>query len=309
MDASYQTLPACSQAKPPSAVANRKKAWFGMPELMCTPPLSSEVSTKSSMCAGCGSLPSTGSSYAVPGAFIERRATPLMSGPRMPAPISQSASSAVCCGEAARCLTREPKTSESDSLRAPDWFWYDEIRLVRGDRVGQLVGHHVDGTGEAGEQDAVAVTEDHLRTVPERVVVVPVEMDRARQGRARIVVRVASVDVEVEIPGRTEPVVHPVRFDVPGRRVGLPPGRSDRAGSGCSPRRGSNGACSAAPRVPPWVPGARAAPRRSFSAPAAPRRARASPEPLRVGLRSRSARPRRACAAERCTAAGRDACS
>ena len=124
MDASYQTLPACSQAKPPSAVANRKKAWFGMPELMCTPPLSSEVSTKSSMCAGCGSLPSTGSSYAVPGAFIERRATPLMSGPRMPAPISQSAWSAVCCGEAARCLTREPKTSESDSLRAPDWSRY-----------------------------------------------------------------------------------------------------------------------------------------------------------------------------------------
>ncbi len=41
--AAYQILPARSQAKPPRIVAARKKAWFGMPELMWTPPLSSSI--------------------------------------------------------------------------------------------------------------------------------------------------------------------------------------------------------------------------------------------------------------------------
>ena len=87
--------------------------------------------TKSSMCAGCGSLPSTGSSYAVPGAFIERRATPLMSGPRMPAPISQSA----CVGgllRRGRPLLDEgaEDVGRANSLRAPDWSSVHEIRLV-----------------------------------------------------------------------------------------------------------------------------------------------------------------------------------
>ncbi len=71
------------------------------------------------MVAGCGSLPSSSSSYAVPGAFIERSATPVTLGPSSPAPISQSASSAVCSSE--YCLIREPKTSDMDSFRAPDW--------------------------------------------------------------------------------------------------------------------------------------------------------------------------------------------
>ena len=75
------------------------------------------------MCAGCGSLPSTGSSYAVPGAFIDRSATPFTSGVKRPAPISQSACAAVCCGEWAYCLTSEPKTSDIDSLSAPGWSW------------------------------------------------------------------------------------------------------------------------------------------------------------------------------------------
>src|SRR5205823_6279381 len=33
----YQTRPTVSHAKPPTAVAARYKAWFGMPELMWTP--------------------------------------------------------------------------------------------------------------------------------------------------------------------------------------------------------------------------------------------------------------------------------
>lgn len=65
-----------------------------------------------------GSFPRTGSSYAVPGAFIERSATPLTLLVNRPSPMSQSAVAASC--PRARCLTRDPKTSETDSLRAPD---------------------------------------------------------------------------------------------------------------------------------------------------------------------------------------------
>ena len=52
-------------------------------------------------------------------AFIERSATPCSAGPRMPVPISQSAASAVW--PSLYCLTSDPKTSEMDSLSAPDW--------------------------------------------------------------------------------------------------------------------------------------------------------------------------------------------
>ena len=41
----YQMRPARSHACPPRAVATSSKALFGMPELMCTPPLSSLVAT------------------------------------------------------------------------------------------------------------------------------------------------------------------------------------------------------------------------------------------------------------------------
>jgi hypothetical protein len=84
------------------------------------------------MLSGCGSFPSTGSSKAVPGAFIDRRATPLTPDASRPSPISQSAWSAVCCGWCTRCLTSDPKTSETCSLRAPDWPEYTspDVRLV-----------------------------------------------------------------------------------------------------------------------------------------------------------------------------------
>ena len=45
VSAAYQTCPACSQLRPPMARAARAKARLGIPELMCTPPLSSVVST------------------------------------------------------------------------------------------------------------------------------------------------------------------------------------------------------------------------------------------------------------------------
>src|SRR5437867_1580734 len=57
---SYQTSPAPSHEVPPIPVAARQKARFGIPELMCTPPSSSVVSTYPDMLAGCGSLPMFG---------------------------------------------------------------------------------------------------------------------------------------------------------------------------------------------------------------------------------------------------------
>ena len=74
------------------------------------------------MCAGCGSRPSTSSSYAVPGAFIERRASPCTAVVKMPAPISHDASAAVCPRTC--CSVSAPNTSATDSLRAPDWPAY-----------------------------------------------------------------------------------------------------------------------------------------------------------------------------------------
>jgi hypothetical protein len=54
---------------------------------------------------------------AVPGAFIDRSAG-RSAGPTMSAPMSQSEVSLVC--PSAFCLTWMPKTSETDSLSAPD---------------------------------------------------------------------------------------------------------------------------------------------------------------------------------------------
>lgn len=85
---------------------------------MCTPPLSAVVRTKSSMWRTCGSLPSTGSSWAVPGAARERIALPATCAVNRPAPSSQSASSA--CWRSACCLTSRPSTSQIDSFSAPD---------------------------------------------------------------------------------------------------------------------------------------------------------------------------------------------
>ena len=121
VSAAYQIFPAPSQELPPIPVAARWNALLGMPELVCTPPLSSVVSTKSAIVATWGSLPIVGSSYAVPGAAIERSAFPLIDGRKMPSPMSQSAWSTVCASR--RCLRQDPNTSETDSLSAPDWPW------------------------------------------------------------------------------------------------------------------------------------------------------------------------------------------
>src|SRR5512135_1037956 len=139
-----------------------------MPELVWTPPLSLFVRTKSRMCPGWSSLPSTGSSKALPGVRIDRNATPCTFGVSRSAPISQSASSAVC--RRPRCLTKEPNTSLIDSLSAPRLVVVFQPCFVLGDPVSELVPDDIHGHREAGEKVVVPVAEDHLSAVPERIV-------------------------------------------------------------------------------------------------------------------------------------------
>jgi hypothetical protein len=56
----------------------------------------------------------------VPGAFIERKASAAVPGVKISVPISQSASAALCFKD--HCFTREPNTSDIDSLSAPGWL-------------------------------------------------------------------------------------------------------------------------------------------------------------------------------------------
>ena len=71
----------------------------------------------------------------------------------------------------------------------------DQPGGVLGDRVGELVAEHVDRLGEPVEDLAVAVAEDQLRAVPERVVVVAPVVDGRDTVGAGVVVRVAVVDL------------------------------------------------------------------------------------------------------------------
>ena len=48
-------------------------------------------------------------------------------GRKMPSPISQSASSAVC--PSSRCLRQEANTSDTDSFRAPGWPAYSSAAV------------------------------------------------------------------------------------------------------------------------------------------------------------------------------------
>ena len=164
------------------------------------------------MWPGCGSLPSTGSSYAVPGWAMSRSARAWTPGRNSPAPISQSPATA--SWPSSRCLRQEAKTSETDSLSAPGLALVDQAGGVLGDRVGELVAEHVDRLGEPVEDLAVAVAEDQLLAVPERVVVVragsapsrPRWRRRRRRSRGRR-------------PRRTAPATRPRRRP-PRRRRG-----------------------------------------------------------------------------------------
>ena len=176
------------------------------------------------MCPGCWSP-----CHAVPGAFIERSALPHF-GTSEPAPISHFSSSSSASCLAANCLTSTPKTSEKLSLSAPDCLLYSSPARVLGDAVGELVADHVERVRERAlvEELAAAVAVDHLRAVPERVVVARAVVDRGDELEAVAVDAVAVIDVAVEVVRRAGAVVGLVDRDVVGRRVALGAGELAR---------------------------------------------------------------------------------
>ena len=88
-----------------------------------------------------------------------------------------------------------------------------------GDRVRELVAQHVDRLGEPVEDLAVAVAEDQLLAVPERVVVVPLVVHGRDHRGAGVVVGVAAVDLGEHRQRGRHAVRGLVDRGVPGRRV------------------------------------------------------------------------------------------
>jgi hypothetical protein len=106
-------------------------------------------------------------------------------------------------------LIIEPKASDSDSFSAPDWPWYSRGGVL-GDPVRQFVADHVERTGEVGEHQPVAVSEDHFLPVPEGVVVAHSTMDISMQSHAPVVDRVTAEHIAIEITNNAESVVSAV---------------------------------------------------------------------------------------------------
>ncbi len=109
-----------------------------------------------------------------------------------------------------------------------------------GDAVGQLVADHVQGDGEVEEDLPVPVAEDHLLTVPERVVVLAVVVHGRVQRQSGAVDGVAPVHLEVVLEGGAQARVRPVHGGVlagfvalaahlAAGQVGAVPGVVDRA--------------------------------------------------------------------------------
>ena len=138
---------------------------------------------------------------------------------------SQSASAAVCLKT--YCRRTEPKTSETDSLSAPDWNWYahfaialislspenhhqDKLTGVLRHAVKQLMRNHVDALHEIVEEHAIPVAKHHLPPVPERVAE-PVPVVHGRDQRhAPAVDGVALEDLGEEVVHDAQVLVHVV---------------------------------------------------------------------------------------------------
>ena len=126
----------------------------------------------------------------------------------------------------------------------------DQRRRVLGDPVGELVADHVDRDGEPVEDGAVAVAEDHLGAVPERVVVATAVVHRAEQREPLAVEGVAAVGLveQGSRSGRTR------------RRPRRPRGRRSPAAPRCAPScRGWSGC----PRRRRWCAAGRCRRRRA----------------------------------------------
>ena len=112
---------------------------------------------------------------------------------RCPAPISQSASAG---GLAEQPLLEAGGEDVGDRLvERAGLVAVDQPGGVLGDGVGELVAEHVDRLGEPAEDLPVAVAEDQLGAVPERVVVVLPVVHGQADRRAVAVVRRPPVDL------------------------------------------------------------------------------------------------------------------
>ena len=182
------------------------------------------------------------------GAAMSRSARAWTPGRNSPAPISQSASVG---GLAEQPLLEAGGEDVGDRLvERPGLALVDQPGGVLGDGVGELVAEHVDRLGEPVEDLAVAVAEDQLGAVPERVVVVAARSARSPTRRARAVVGVAAVDLARTAPATpVDAVGRLVDGDVarrPGRRPSAP---GCRAASCCCRRCAPTHAGAGAPRL------------------------------------------------------------
>src|SRR3954471_14732481 len=128
--------------------------------------------------------------------------------------------------------------------------------------MGELVSDDVERNRKTVEQPAVAIAKHHLLAVPERIVVAAAIMHRRVERHTLVVDRLPIEDLEIEIPGRAQPV-EGLR---PWRDQRSPPGgschwrrRFPAAAAGCSPCR-SCAALSRAAGRPPAQSGAAALP-------------------------------------------------
>lgn len=201
---SYQMRPVRFRAKPPRASAARRKARSGIPESVCAPPLFADVWTKSCMCAGSASLPSTGTVVrgAGPGQRAQRdalHAVPEQPGSDQPVGFGR----ALLRVELLDRRAEDVRDRFVHRARLPE---IDQVDLVAGDAVRALVADHVDRRREAVEQVAVAVAEHHLLAVPERIVVTLPVVHRGVEVQALVVDLVPRVGLLVEVEGRAETV-------------------------------------------------------------------------------------------------------
>ena len=169
---------------------------------------------------------------AVPGAFIERSASP-RPGASVPAPMSQSASPAALAERV--LLDERPEDVGEVLVQGARLLAVHEPGRVLRHAVRELVADDLDRPreGAAGEELPAAVAVDHLDAVPERVVEADAVVDRGHELRALAVDAVAVEHLAVERPrvrGAVEGLVdrdvgdRPVvrAADEPARQVGLP---------------------------------------------------------------------------------------
>ena len=179
---------------------------------MCTPPESSARLSYLLMCAGCGSLPTTLSWYAVPGAFIERTATPFTAFVNRPAPMSQSDFAAVCFS--LYCFTRMPKTSEKLLVQRARLVVVFERGAELRHAMRQLVTDDVERPVKRLNSFPSPSPYSICSPVPVRVAVRGAEVHGGIETEPFAVDRVAAVDLLVEIVGDAGAFVRFVRRDV-----------------------------------------------------------------------------------------------